>query len=91
MVNDSVSQSAKLNSVDGGTTDEGLIPNRSRTAELVQVRSELKRLGHQADMAQAQNMQAQQALKKQVEGIEQQVASVVSAVERLSMKLDERA
>ena len=60
------------------------------TAELSQVRNELKRLSDQADVATAQTMQAQQALQKQVEGIEQQVASVVSAVEQLAMKLDER-
>lgn len=41
-------------------------------------------------MVMAQNVQAQQALKIQVEGIEQQVASVVSAVQKLVVKLDER-
>jgi hypothetical protein len=75
--------------------DEGLIPSQTQmttqtTIELSQVRNELKRLGDRADMARAQTMKAQQALKKQVEGIEQQVASVVSAVEKLAVKLDER-
>lgn len=56
---------------------------------MLQVHTELKRLGDQAEIMQAQTIQVQQALQKQVEGIEQQVASVVSAVEKLSVKLEE--
>ena len=74
----------------GRTEDEGLLPRQTQTTDLSQVRSELKRLSDQANMVMAQNVQAQQALKIQVEGIEQQVASVVSAVQKLVVKLDER-
>lgn len=87
---DTISQNARRPSVVEGSAagNEGLIPRRDNSAELFH--NELKRLGDQTEIARAQSMRAHQTLKKQVEGLEQQMVSVVSAVEKLSMKLDKR-
>lgn len=48
----------------------------------------MKRLGEKTDSAQAESLKAQGALSEQIRGLEQQMASMAAAVEKLSTKLD---
>ena len=82
-------QRRKFDDDDDVGEDEDLLPGAQQpAADIVSVRSELKRLGEKTDSAQAESLKAQGALSEQIRGLEQQMASVAAAVEKLSTKLD---